>query len=27
MIIEQLSSVTEELAALEPWRLTADEVR
>ena len=27
MIIEQLSSVTEELAALEPWRLTGSEVR
>jgi hypothetical protein len=27
MIIEQLSSVTEELAALEPWRSTGAEVR
>jgi hypothetical protein len=27
MIIEQLSSVTEELAGLEPWRLTGAEVR
>ena len=27
MIIEQLSSVTEELAAMEPWRLTEPEVR
>ncbi|MET0448215.1 MAG: hypothetical protein ABW004_07395, partial [Aeromicrobium sp.] len=27
MIIEQLSSLTDELAALEPWTLTGSEVR